>query len=61
MSANEQKADGMLDKAKGKVKEAWGDLTGNESLEAEGKADQAKGSVKEGVADVRKDIADAID
>ncbi len=61
MSANEQKADGMLDNTKGKAKEAWADLTGNESLKAEGQADQAKGNVKEGVADTRKGISDAIE
>ena len=44
---------GIADKAKnaaqdaaGKVKEAVGDVTGNEELEAEGKKDQAGASVK---------------
>ena len=55
---------GLADKAKnaaqdaaGKVKEAVGDVTGNEELEAEGKADQAGASVKkagEGVKDAFK-------
>lgn len=61
MSANEQKADGKLDRLKGKAKEAWADLTGNESLKAEGQAEQAKGSVKEGVADARKSVADVVE
>lgn len=34
------------DKAKGKAKEALGNLTGNDKLKREGKADQAKGTVK---------------
>lgn len=33
--------------AKGKVKEAVGDVTGNERLEAEGRKDQASSSVKQ--------------
>lgn len=37
---------GLTDKMKGKVKEAAGAATGDESLENEGKLDQAKGSMK---------------
>lgn len=35
------------DEAKGRVKEAAGDLTGNKDLEREGKLDQAGATVKE--------------
>jgi uncharacterized protein YjbJ (UPF0337 family) len=35
-----------LQRAKGKVKEAAGDATGNRRLERKGKADQAKGKAK---------------
>jgi len=35
------------DEAKGRVKEAAGDLTGNKDLEREGKMDQAGATVKE--------------
>ena len=35
------------DEAKGRVKEAAGDLTGDKDLEREGKMDQAGASVKE--------------
>jgi uncharacterized protein YjbJ (UPF0337 family) len=48
-----------MDEAKGRAKEAAGDLTGNKDLKNEGKADKAKGKVKEGVdrvADAVKDI-----
>ena len=34
------------DKAKGRVKEAAGAVSGNKHLKREGRADQAKGSVK---------------
>ncbi len=48
-----------MDEAKGRAKEAAGDLTDNDDLKHEGKADQAKGKVKEGVdrvVDAVKDI-----
>jgi uncharacterized protein YjbJ (UPF0337 family) len=32
---------------KGKAKEAWGDATDDEQLEAEGKTDQAKSDLKQ--------------
>ncbi len=58
---------GEMDKAKGRVKEAAGALTGNDDLKHEGKVDQATGKVKdvvEKVADTVKDefekIADKI-
>jgi uncharacterized protein YjbJ (UPF0337 family) len=44
---------------KGKVKEAAGNVTGNEQLEAHGKADQAKAAVKD-VGEKAKDAAGEI-
>jgi uncharacterized protein YjbJ (UPF0337 family) len=35
------------DEAKGRIKEAAGDLTGNKGLKREGRADRAGGKVKE--------------
>ncbi len=50
-----------FDKAKGKVKEAAGDLTDNKDLKNEGKADRAGGEVKD-KADAAKDkVGDAVD
>ena len=37
----------LFDKAKGKLKEARGDLTDDDKLRAEGKTDQAKGDIKD--------------
>jgi uncharacterized protein YjbJ (UPF0337 family) len=48
-----------LDQAKGRVKQAAGDLTDNAALKREGKADELGGKVKEFVDDV-KDKADEI-
>ncbi|MEX0760022.1 MAG: CsbD family protein [Tistlia sp.] len=42
---------GATDKAKGKVKEVAGKVTGDRRTESEGKTDQAKGKVKEAVHD----------
>jgi len=47
------------EEAAGKVKEATGKVTGNESLEAEGQADQAKADVKQAgdkAGDAAKDV-----
>jgi uncharacterized protein YjbJ (UPF0337 family) len=49
------------DDAKGRIKEAAGDVTGDDDLKDEGKKDQAAGAVKE-VADSAKDkVDDAVD
>ena len=47
-----------MDDAKGRAKEAAGDLTDNDHLKREGKLDQAKGKVKEGVDKVTDAVKD---
>ena len=49
------------DQVKGKVKQAVGDLTGNEDLRREGKADEKAGEVKEFVEGVKDKADDLID
>ncbi len=52
-------SDGSMDTAKGRVKEAAGDLTGNQELKDEGKVDRASGKLKDavgGAADKAKDL-----
>lgn len=52
-------SDGTKDDAKGRLKEAGGALTGDDSLKNEGKVDQATGKVKDvvgGAADKVKDV-----
>ena len=41
--------DGTKDDAKGRVKEAAGDLSGDKSLKREGKVDKASGKAKDAV------------
>lgn len=43
----DDKIKNAAEEAKGKVKEAAGDATDNEELEAEGKSDQAKANLKQ--------------
>jgi uncharacterized protein YjbJ (UPF0337 family) len=49
----------LIDKAKGKVKQAVGDLTGNKELTREGERDEAKGKVKGAVEDAKNAVKDA--
>jgi uncharacterized protein YjbJ (UPF0337 family) len=49
------------EQAKGKMKEAAGDITDDDSLRHEGKADHASGTAKEKVGDVKDKAEDAID
>lgn len=48
------------DDAKGRVKEAAGDLTGNDDLKREGKVDRTTGKVKEGVENAADKVKDAL-
>jgi uncharacterized protein YjbJ (UPF0337 family) len=40
------------DEAKGRIKEATGNLTGDKDLKNEGKLDQAEGKIKDGIDSV---------
>jgi uncharacterized protein YjbJ (UPF0337 family) len=56
---NKSNATGVLDQAKGKVKQAVGEAFNNQELANEGAADQVKGHAKEAwgnVKDTAKDI-----
>lgn len=48
------------DDAKGRVKEAAGDVTGDKDLKREGKVDQAGGKAKEGVEKVTDKVKSAL-
>ena len=51
---------GKTDKAKGRVKEAAGALTDNDSLRREGKIDQAVGKVKDAAEAVDDKVKDVV-
>ena len=46
-TSREDKNEGAMDKAKGRIKEATGALTGDKDQKAEGRADQRSGTMKE--------------
>jgi uncharacterized protein YjbJ (UPF0337 family) len=52
--------DGKLDDAKGRLKEAAGDVTDDQSLKDEGKVDRASGTVKDKVGDAADSVKDAL-
>ena len=52
---------GVVNQAKGAVKEAAGKVTGDTKLEAEGKADKAAGKVQNTVGGVKDTARDALD
>jgi len=49
---------GSGDEAKGRIKEAAGDLTDDDDLKREGKVDKATGKVKDAVDDVKDKVQD---
>lgn len=48
------------DDAKGRIKEAAGDLTGDEDLKQEGKVDKATGKAKEGIEKVADKVKETL-
>ena len=48
------------DDAKGRIKEAAGDITGDGQLKKEGKVDQAGGKAKHGIEKVTDKVKDAL-
>jgi uncharacterized protein YjbJ (UPF0337 family) len=58
---NKDELDGKTDQVKGKVKQAWGDVTDNERLHDEGVADEASGEVQEGFGRGRRKVGEAIE
>jgi uncharacterized protein YjbJ (UPF0337 family) len=58
---NQDELDGKADQVKGRVKQAWGDLTNNERVHDEGVADEAAGNVQEGLGKARRKVGDFIE
>ncbi len=49
----------FIDKTKGKIKQAVGDLTDNRALKREGERDERTGKVKGAITDVKQAVKDA--
>ena len=52
---------GNLDEAKGRAKQAVGDVTGDDDLRREGKVDEKAGQAKDKVGDLKDKAENAID
>jgi len=52
--------DGQMDKVKGRIKQAVGDLTNSKRLKAEGKADEFRGTVKNKIDKVAETLKEQI-
>jgi len=54
----DEKMEGKLDQAKGKIKEKAGKMGGDRSTEIGGKVDQAKGKIKETMGELKEELKD---
>jgi uncharacterized protein YjbJ (UPF0337 family) len=52
---------GKADQAKGRVKQAAGDLTGDDDMRREGKVDETGGKAKDMLGDLRDKAEDMVD
>lgn len=52
--------DGSIDKAKGNIKQAAGDLTDNKDLKNEGRVDKTQGGIKEKIDEAADKLKDAL-
>ncbi len=52
---------GNIDEAKGRAKQAVGDLTDDDDLRREGKVDEKSGQAKEMLGDLKDKAEDAVD
>jgi len=60
-AGDRDRIEGTLEEAKGNVKQAWGDLTGDDKLKAEGMLDEAKGKAQQVLGDVKDKVEDLTD
>lgn len=61
MAGEKDKAKGIWDETKGKVKEAVGDATDDRSLQAKGVADQVKGKARKAVGKGKEAVDEVAD
>jgi uncharacterized protein YjbJ (UPF0337 family) len=58
---NKDERIGKTDQVKGRVKQAWGDVTNNERVHDEGVADEAAGNIEEGFGKGRRKAGEALE
>lgn len=54
---NDDQIEGKGKDLGGKVKEEWGDLTGDDKMKREGQADQLEGKVQKGLGDLKDNLS----
>jgi uncharacterized protein YjbJ (UPF0337 family) len=59
MTSTRSKTEGKGDELKGKAREAWGNVTGDENEKAKGRGDQVKGHAKQAWGNVQEAVEDA--
>ncbi len=57
-SSTRDRLEGTVDEAKGNVKQAWGDATGDNRTKGEGMLDEAKGEGKQALGDLKDAAGD---
>ena len=60
VNEKENGMDGQVDKVKGRIKQAVGDLTNNKRLKAEGEADEFRGVVKNKIDKVANKLKEQV-
>jgi uncharacterized protein YjbJ (UPF0337 family) len=60
-SSTRDRAEGMFDQGKGKVKQGIGDITGDERLKGEGMMDELKGKGEQAWGDIKDAASDLKD
>ena len=58
---NKNEVDGKINQAKGRAKQALGDLTKDDDLKAEGEADEVAGKVQDTVGRGTRKVGEAIE
>ena len=58
---NRDERRGRARNLKGRVKEAWGTVTGNKRTESEGAVDRAGGAIQEGFGKVKRNIGRSLE
>jgi uncharacterized protein YjbJ (UPF0337 family) len=58
---DQDRVEGPVKEAGGKVKEEWGDLTDDSATEAEGKAEQAEGKLQNEWGEAKDSVRDVVD
>jgi uncharacterized protein YjbJ (UPF0337 family) len=60
-SGDRDRVEGTVEEVKGKVEQAWGDLSDDDRMKAEGLIDEAKGRAQQFLGDIKDKVDDIRD